>query len=175
MKRFILWAPLIVFLGFLAVFLFGLGREPENTIRSQMIGKPMPEFALEASLPSHPPLSAADLRKGVPRLVNVFASWCIPCRAEAPQLMALKQSGVPIDGVAIRDKPEDVASFLGEWGDPFDRIGADPNSKVQFALGSAGVPETFLVDGKGIIRLQHIGVIYPEDVPTILAAWQSAR
>jgi cytochrome c biogenesis protein CcmG/thiol:disulfide interchange protein DsbE len=82
---------------------------------------------------------------------------------------------VLIDGVAIRDKPEDVAAFLGEWGDPFDRIGADPNSKVQFALGSAGVPETFLVDGKGIIRLQHIGVIYPEDVPAILAAWQSAR
>jgi cytochrome c biogenesis protein CcmG/thiol:disulfide interchange protein DsbE len=175
MRRLILWAPLIVFLAFLAIFLFGLRREPENTIRSQMIGKPMPEFALQASLPSHRPLSAADLRKGAPRLVNVFASWCIPCRAEAPQLMALKQRGVPIDGVAIRDRSEDVAGFLAEWGDPFDRIGADPNSKVQFALGSSGVPETFVVDGKGIIRHQHIGDIRPEDVPTILAAWEAAR
>ena len=175
MRRMILWAPLIVFLGFLAVFLFGLGREPENVIRSQMIGKPMPEFALQASLPSHPPLSAADLRKGSPRLVNVFASWCIPCRAEAPQLMALKQRGVPIDGVAIRDRSEDVAAFLAQWGDPFDRIGADPTSKVQFALGSSGVPETFVVDGKGFIRHQHIGDIRPEDVPAILAAWEAAK
>ena len=175
MRRMILWAPLIVFLGFLAVFLFGLGREPENVIRSQMIGKPMPEFALQASLPSHPPLSAADLRKGSPRLVNVFASWCIPCRAEAPQLMALKQRGVPIDGVAIRDRSEDVAAFLAQWGDPFDRIGADPTSKVQFALGSSGVPETFVVDGEGVIRHQHIGDIRPEDVPAILAAWEAAK
>ena len=175
MRRLILWAPLIVFLGFLAVFLFGLGRDPENTIRSQMIGKPMPEFALEAALPSHPTLGAADLRKGGPRLVNVFASWCIPCRAEAPQLMALKQRGVPIDGVAIRDRSEDVAAFLAEYGDPFDRIGADPTSKVQFALGSSGVPETFVVDGKGVIRHQHIGDIRPEDVPAIVAAWEAAR
>jgi cytochrome c biogenesis protein CcmG, thiol:disulfide interchange protein DsbE len=175
MRRLILWAPLIVFLGFLAVFLFGLGREPENTIRSQMIGKPMPEFALQASLASHPPLSAADLRKGAPRLVNVFASWCIPCRAEAPQLRALRQRGLPIDGVAIRDRSEDVAAFLAEWGDPFDRIGADPTSKVQFALGSSGVPETFVVDGKGVIRHQHIGDIRPEDVPAIVAAWEAAK
>ena len=175
MNRMILWAPLLVFLAFLAIFLFGLGREPETAIRSQMIGKKMPEFALQAVLPSHPPLSAADLRSGRPRLVNVFASWCIPCRAEAPQLMALKSRGVPIDGVAIRDRPEDVATFLAKWGDPFDRIGADPTSKVQFALGSSGVPETFVVDGKGIIRHQHIGDVRPEDVAAILAAYEAAQ
>ena len=175
MKRAILWAPLLVLIAFIAIVVVGLRREPENVIRSQMIGKPMPEFALAASLPSHPPLSAADLRKGSPRLVNVFASWCIPCRAEAPQLMALKQRGIPIDGVAIRDRSEDVAAFLAEWGDPFERIGADPTSKVQFALGSSGVPETFVVDGKGVIRHQHIGDIRPEDVPTILAAWEAAK
>jgi cytochrome c biogenesis protein CcmG/thiol:disulfide interchange protein DsbE len=175
MNRMVLWAPLLIFIAFLAIFLFGLGREPENQIRSQMIGKAMPDFALAASVPSHPPLAAADLRAGKPRLVNVFASWCLPCRAEAPQLMALKQKGVPIDGVAIRDRSEDVAAFLAEWGDPFDRIGADPTSKVQFALGSSGVPETFVVDGKGIIRHQHIGDIRPEDLATILAAYEAAR
>lgn len=175
MKKLILWAPLALLTIFLVVVAFGLTREPENVIRSQMIGKPMPEFALQAALPSHPPLAAADLRKGAPRLVNVFASWCIPCRAEAPQLMVLKQRGVPIDGIAIRDRSEDVAAFLAEWGDPFDRIGADPTSKVQFALGSSGVPETFIVDGKGVIRHQHIGDIRPEDVPVIVAAWEAAK
>jgi cytochrome c biogenesis protein CcmG/thiol:disulfide interchange protein DsbE len=175
MRRLVLWAPLLVFVAFLLVFLFGLDREPENVIRSHMIGKPMPAFALQASVPAHPGLSIADLRSGKPHLVNVFASWCIPCRAEAPQLMALKQRGVPIEGVAIRDRSEDVAAFLADWGDPFDRIGADPTSRVQFALGSSGVPETFLVDGKGVIRHQHIGDIRPEDLPGIVAAWQAAQ
>src|SRR3546814_17371751 len=70
-------------------------------------------------------LKSSQLADGRPRLVNVFASWCIPCSAEAPQLEALKAAGVPIDGIAIRDRPEDVAMFLREYGNPFDRIGAD--------------------------------------------------
>jgi cytochrome c biogenesis protein CcmG/thiol:disulfide interchange protein DsbE len=89
--------------------------------------------------------------------------------------MALKRRGVPIDGVAIRDRSEDVARFLAESGDPFERIGADPASRVQFALGSSGVPETFVVDGKGVIRHQHIGDIRPENVEQIVAAWEAAR
>jgi len=175
MKRPLLWLPLLVFVVFLLIFAFGLNREPENVIRSRMIGKPMPDFALQPSVPGHAGLSIADLRSGRPRLVNVFASWCVPCRAEAQQLMALKQRGIPIDGVAIRDRSEDVATFLAQYGDPFDRIGADPQIKVQFALGSSGVPETFVVDGKGIIRHQHIGDIRPEHMPAIVAAWESAR
>lgn len=175
MKRPLLWVPLLVFAVFLSVFAFGLNREPETAIRSQMIGKPMPDFALRPSVPGHAGLSSADLRTGQPRLVNVFASWCVPCRAEAPQLMALKQRGIPIEGVAIRDRSEDVANFLASWGDPFDRIGADPESRVQFALGSSGVPETFVVDGKGIIRHQHIGDIRSEHMAAIVAAWEAAR
>jgi cytochrome c biogenesis protein CcmG/thiol:disulfide interchange protein DsbE len=175
MRRLVLWAPLLVFLAFLAIFLFGLDRDPENIIRSRMIGKPMPEFALKPMVPSHPGLRIADLRDGRPHLVNVFASWCMPCRAEAPQLMALKRRGIPIQGVAIRDRSEDVAAFLAGWGDPFDRIGSDPTSRVQFGLGSSGVPETFVVDGKGIIRHQHIGDIRPEDMAGIVAAYEAAR
>jgi cytochrome c biogenesis protein CcmG/thiol:disulfide interchange protein DsbE len=144
-------------------------------IRSKMVGKPVPEFALQPAVPSHPPLSAADLRRGRPRLLNVFASWCAPCKVESPQLLALKRAGVPIDAVAIRDRPEDVARFLAEWGDPFERIGADPQTKVQFALGSSGVPETFVIDGNGIIRHQHIGDIRAEDLDDILAAYEAAR
>jgi cytochrome c biogenesis protein CcmG/thiol:disulfide interchange protein DsbE len=175
MKRFFLWLPLAVFLAFLVTVAIGLNRPADTQIRSQMIGKPMPDFALAPAVASHPPLAASDLRKGRPRLVNVFASWCVPCKAEAPQLERLKRSGVPIDGVAIRDRSEDVARFLAEWGDPFERIGADPDSKVQFALGSSGVPETFVVDGNGIIRHQHIGDIRPENVAEILAAWEAAK
>jgi cytochrome c biogenesis protein CcmG/thiol:disulfide interchange protein DsbE len=89
--------------------------------------------------------------------------------------MALKRQGLPIQGVAIRDRSDDVAGFLAQWGDPFDRIGADPESRVQFALGSSGVPETFVVDGKGVIRHQHIGDIRPEDMATIIAAYEAAR
>ena len=175
MKRLLLWLPLAVFVVFLVTVAVGLRKPPETQIRSRMIGKAMPEFALEPAVPSHPALGAADLRSGKPRLVNVFASWCLPCKAEAPQLLALKRRGIPIDGVAIRDRSEDVARFLADSGDPFERIGADPASRVQFALGSSGVPETFVVDGKGVIRHQHIGDIRPENVPEILAAYEAAR
>ncbi|HEY7809566.1 MAG TPA: DsbE family thiol:disulfide interchange protein [Allosphingosinicella sp.] len=175
MKRLILWLPLALFLAFLAVVAVRLGGKQDPSIRSQLIGKPMPEFALKAAAPGHPGLSAADLRTGQPRLLNVFGSWCIPCQVEAPQLLALKARGVPIDAVAIRDRPEDVAHFLARHGDPFQRIGDDPQSRVQFALGSSGVPETFVVDGKGIIRHQHVGEIRPENVPALIAAWEAAK
>src|SRR3546814_8433516 len=97
------------------------------------------------------------------------------CRAEAPQLEALKAAGVPIDGIAIRDRPEDVAMFLREYGNPFDRIGADMQSSVQIALGSSGVPETFLIAGKGIIREQIQGVILADQVPEIVAKLEAMK
>jgi cytochrome c biogenesis protein CcmG/thiol:disulfide interchange protein DsbE len=157
------------------MFIFGLGRSPDKVITSHLIGQPLPSFVLPAAVPGQPGLSAKDLATGQPRLLNVFASWCIPCAAEAPQLMALKQAGVPIDAIAIRDRPEDVAVFLERWGNPYARIGSDASSQVQIALGSSGVPESFVIDGKGIIRHQHIGDIRPEHIPTILTALQAAR
>ena len=175
MKRLILWLPLALFVAFLALVAFRLGGGQDAKIRSQMIGKPMPEFVLKQAVAGHPPLSTADLRSGKPRLVNVFGSWCIPCRVESPQLMALKARGVPIDAIAIRDTPQDVARFLAQNGDPFERIGDDPRSQVQFALGSSGVPETFVVDGNGVIRHQHIGEVRPENVPELIAAWEAAK
>lgn len=175
MRRLILWAPLAVFLAFALVVAISLRTPSDTRIRSAMIGKPMPEFMLVAAVPSHPPLTRVGLQSGQPRLVNIFASWCVPCKAEAPQLLALKRRGVPIDGIAIRDRREDIAAFLAEYGDPFTRIGSDPDSRVQMAIGSSGVPETFIVDGRGIIRYQHIGDIRPEHVPEILAAYEAAR
>jgi cytochrome c biogenesis protein CcmG/thiol:disulfide interchange protein DsbE len=175
MKRLILWLPLALFVAFLGLVAFGLGGEKDNAIRSRMIGKPMPEFVLQAAAPGHAPLSSADLKSGQPRLVNIFGSWCIPCRVESPQLMALKQRGVPTDAIAVRDTPKDVARFLAKFGDPFERIGDDPRSQVQFALGSSGVPETFVIDGKGVIRFQHVGEIRAEDLPELIAAWEAAK
>jgi len=175
MKRLILWAPLAVFAVFLAVVAVGLYAPGDRTVESQLIGQPVPDFQLPASLPQRPGLSTAALRRGQPRLVNVFASWCIPCRAEAPQLAELARRGVPIDGIAVRDRPQDLAGFLATYGDPFASIGADNDRRVQLALGSAGVPETFVVDGSGIIRHQHIGAIMPQDMPDILAAYEAAR
>ncbi|MDB5722516.1 MAG: DsbE family thiol:disulfide interchange protein [Alphaproteobacteria bacterium] len=175
MRRVIIWAPLAVFALFLTMFAATLRNPVSPTIVSQMIGKPMPDFALQPAVANHPPLSATDLRTGQPHLVNVFASWCIPCKVEAPQLMALKRRGIPVQGVAIRDRSEDVAQFLADSGDPFDRIGSDPTSRVQFMLGSSGVPETYVVDGHGVIRHQHIGDIRPEDLDGVVAAYEAAK
>ena len=175
MKRQILWVPLGLFLVFVAMVVIGLRHGDDNLVPSQMIGKPMPDFALQPVVPNHQGLALAALKSGQPKLVNVFASWCLPCRVEAPQLAALKARGVPIEGIAIRDRTEDVAGFLGQYGDPFDRIGSDPQSRVQFDLGSSGVPESYIIDGKGVIRLQHIGDIRPEDVEGIVQAWEAAK
>jgi cytochrome c biogenesis protein CcmG/thiol:disulfide interchange protein DsbE len=175
MKRLIIWLPLALFLIFLAVFAGGLIRPESKTIRSQLVGKPMPAFALLPAVDGKPGLASQALADGKPHLVNIFASWCIPCAAEAPQLQQLAEAGVPVYGVAIRDRQEDLMRFLARNGDPYRAIGADTNSSVQIALGSSGVPETFIVDGKGIIRHQHIGDIRPEDVPGIMSALGDAK
>jgi cytochrome c biogenesis protein CcmG/thiol:disulfide interchange protein DsbE len=105
----------------------------------------------------------------------VFASWCPPCVAEAPQLMKLKQAGVAIDGVATADTAEGMQTFLSRNGDPFARIGDDRNRATQFAFGSAGVPETFVIDGAGRIAYQHIGDVRADDVPVLLAQLEKAK
>ena len=175
MSRAIRFAPLLLLLLVLGALVWRLAIPADPTIRSRLEGQPLPQFALPAALPNKPTLASANLATGSPRLVNIFASWCVPCIAEAPVLADLKRRGVAIDGIAIRDRPEDLAAFLANHGDPFDRIGADNDSRVQLALGSSGVPESFVVDGQGIIRFQHVGPIMPQDVGTILAEMEKAR
>lgn len=174
-RRLILLAPLALLLLFIAAVAWRLARPSDNVIRSKLEGRALPAFVLPPAIPGKPGLTSADLARGQPRLVNIFASWCVPCIAEAPLLMRLKQEGVAIDGIAIRDRGEDVAGFLAEHGDAFDRIGSDSESQVQIALGSSGVPESFVVDGRGIIRAQHVGPIGEQDLPAIRQALESAR
>ncbi len=174
-SRWVLFVPLAIMALLFGAFVYRLTVPAETLIESQWIDKPMPLFDLPPATEGVAGLKSSDLADGKPRLVNVFASWCIPCRAEAPQLEALHAAGVPIDGIAIRDRPEDVAAFLQENGNPFDRIGSDVQSSVQIALGSSGVPETFLVDGKGVIREQIQGVILQDDVPRIMAKLEAMK
>jgi cytochrome c biogenesis protein CcmG/thiol:disulfide interchange protein DsbE len=175
MRRLVLWVPLGAFVLFLAVVAKTLFFPAGTAVYSGLIGKAMPEFRLPAAMPGRPGLSAESLRQGRPQIVNIFASWCGPCRTEARQLGELARSGLPVVGIAIRDRQEDLAAFLDTYGDPFSAIGADVDRRVQLNLGSVGVPETFIVDGRGIIRYQHIGEIKAEHIPTIIAAYEAAR
>lgn len=166
--RLALWLPLAAFIGFFALFALGLYSPDDRQHPSKLIGKPLPAFALPAAASDRPALASGDL-SGQPKLLNVFASWCVPCIAEAPVLAQMAASGITIEGIAIRDRPADVARFLARHGNPYRAIGADNDSSVQLALGSSGVPETFVIDSKGIIRFQHIGPITEGDVPLIRA------
>lgn len=175
MKGWILWTPLLLFALFIGLFVGGLMKPDDHVITSKMIGKPLPAFVLPAAASDRPGLNARELATGKPRLLNIFASWCVPCAAEAPQLMALRQAGVEIDGIAIRDARADVDAFLVRNGNPYSRIGLDARSEVQLALGSSGVPETFLIDGKGVILDQHVGDIRADDIAQILARLRQAQ
>jgi cytochrome c biogenesis protein CcmG/thiol:disulfide interchange protein DsbE len=169
-----LWLLVALVAGLFALFAVQLSRPKSDFVESAMVGKPVPEFALEPAVDIRPGLSSTDFADGKPRLLNIFASWCVPCAAEAPQLAALEQQGAEIVAVAIRDRPQDVAAFLRAYGNPFSRIGADEISQVQLDLGSSGVPETFVIDGKGVIRYQHIGDIRDSDVPKLLEELRKA-
>ena len=172
--RVFLWVLVVLVVGVLGLFAYQLRQPKDEFVESAMIGKPIPAFDLPAAVSDRPGLSSHDLADGRPKLLNVFASWCVPCAAEAPQLARLEASGANIVAVAIRDRPEDVAAFLGAYGNPFSRIGKDDISAVQLSIGSSGVPETFVIDGGGVIRYQHIGDIRDSDVSVLLAELREA-
>jgi cytochrome c biogenesis protein CcmG/thiol:disulfide interchange protein DsbE len=169
-RRAILWLPLGLILVLFAVFWVGLHKQENHDIASQMVGNPLPPFTLAAALAEQPGVSTADFRDGRPRLLNIFASWCVPCVAEVPVLLRLKAMGIDVVGIAIHDTTPALTEFLGKNGNPYSRIGLDETSRLQIAIGSSGVPETFVIDGQGRIVRQHIGVVADDDIPTLLAA-----
>ena len=174
-RKLILWLPFGICAAFFVVFLLGLLHPDDHVIASQMVGKPLPEFNTPAAIPGQPGAATADFRDGKPRLLNIFASWCVPCVQEIPVLMRLKAAGAEIDGLAIHDSTAELSRFLDTNGNPYTRIGLDNNGQAQIAFGSAGVPETFVVDGKGAIVYQHIGVVTEADMPKLLTLLEQTK
>jgi cytochrome c biogenesis protein CcmG/thiol:disulfide interchange protein DsbE len=168
------WLLLALVAGLFGLFAYMLTQPKDEFVKSAMVGERIPAFDLPPAVADRPGLSSRDLADGKPKLLNVFASWCVPCAAEAPNLAKLEAAGANIVAVAIRDRPEDVARFLEAYGNPFSRIGKDDISAVQLSIGSSGVPETFVIDGKGVIRYQHIGDIRDDDVALLLAKLREA-
>ena len=175
--RYILFGlPLIALLALVAVFAVSMDRDP-GLVRSALIDKPAPSFAMPA-VPELgvPGFDTAALR-GEVTVVNVFASWCIPCRDEHPLLVALKDiTGVRLFGINQSDAPENARAFLAELGNPYDAVGADRDRRVSIDWGVYGVPETFVVDAQGIITFKHVGPLTAEAVETeLLPAIEAAR
>jgi cytochrome c biogenesis protein CcmG/thiol:disulfide interchange protein DsbE len=175
MSRAVRFAPLALLVLIIAALVWRLASPADRNVHSTLEGKPVPPFSLPQAVALRPALSSTDLSSGQAHLVNIFASWCVPCITEVAVLQKLKARGVRIDGIAVRDRPADLAEFLTSNGNPYERIGSDRQSDVQIALGSSGVPETFIVDGRGIIRFQKIGPIEAVDVPMILSKLEQAR
>jgi len=148
--------PLAVFGLLAAAFYWGLWNN-DDRLPSTLIGKPVPEFALPPIEGRQDGLSSADLQ-GQVSLVNVWASWCVPCRTENPLLVELAKAGtVPIYGINYKDDPEEALAFLEELGDPFTRIGADRSGRAAIDWGVYGLPETFVIDAEGRIAYKHVG------------------
>lgn len=175
MRNRLIWMPLVIFVLIGGAMIYGLTRPKSDYVQSQMVGQKLPAFAMPPATPGIDGFSNTDFARGKPRLLNIFASWCLPCIAEAPNLEVLSAEGVEIYGIALRDKPEDVAAFLKNYGNPYTRIGADNDMRIQLMLGSSGVPESYIIGSDGTILYQHIGDIREEHVPMLLAKIKAAK
>jgi len=163
MTRVLAFLPLLGLALLVALSGFLLTRGGERaTFSSGLIGRPAPAYEL-ARLDGGPALNS-EARAGRPYVINMFASWCTPCRAEHPQLMALEAAGVDIVGVAYKDRPDAAARFLAQLGNPYTDVALDPRGRFALEVGTTGVPESFVVGSDGTILAVHRGPLLPEDV-----------
>jgi cytochrome c biogenesis protein CcmG, thiol:disulfide interchange protein DsbE len=162
MRRLLYLLPLAAFAAVAIWFAVGLTRDPAK-LPSALLDRPMPEFALPALAGTDTPALATANLKGKVALVNVFASWCIPCRAEHPLLMTMSRDpAIVVYGISYKDHAEDSVRFLRELGNPYAAIGHDLDGRIGIDWGVYGVPETFVIDRDGRIRHKHIGPITPQ-------------
>ncbi len=165
-RSLLLFLPLVAFAAFMGVVILPLlrGTDPSR-VPSALIGKPVPAFALPAVAGlDRPGLDSADLRTGEVTILNVFASWCVPCREEAPALTALSASGRRMVGIAYKDRAESTKAFLGEGGDPFKAVGSDAQGRTGIDFGVYGVPETYVIKGDGTIAAKIVGPLTDDNI-----------
>jgi cytochrome c biogenesis protein CcmG/thiol:disulfide interchange protein DsbE len=173
-RRLIVLLPLLVFLAIAALFLFRLGSGDPSKLPSALIGRPVPDTPLPP-IPGLardgapvPGIANADF-KGAVSLVNVWASWCVPCHDEAPLLMKLAEDKrIRIIGINYKDQPENARRFIGRYGNPFAAVGADTNGRASIDWGVYGVPETFVIDRDGRIAYKLVGPITADNLETAL-------
>ena len=161
--RVILWAPLASAVLLIGLFAIALTRGEDDDAGDTRIDRPLPALPLEAA-PGFAGYDPAAIDG--PYLLNVWASWCPPCRVEHPTLQTLHEAGVPIYGVVYKDEPGDARAFIARFGDVWTAQMADPGGRAAIELGVTGPPETFIVDGEGVVRARFRGAITPE-------IWQS--
>lgn len=168
--------PVLIFAGLAVLFAVQLIRGPSSAIPSTMIGKAAPEFSLPPLAgmmrdnEALPGLATADL-KGKVTLVNIFASWCAPCREEHPKLLELsKDARIRLVGINYKDEPDNARRFLGALGNPYAAIGTDQAGRAAIDWGVYGVPETFVISRAGLILYKHVGPITDESLAGALGA-----
>ena len=175
-RRLVVLVPLIVFAGLTALFLVRLSAGDPSLIPSALIGHPVPQTALPpiaglkrdgAGVPGIDPASFT----GAVTVVNVWASWCVPCHDEAPLLMQLAQDQrLRVIGINYKDTPDNARRFLGRYGNPFGAVGVDGNGRAAIEWGVYGVPETFVVGREGKIVYKLVGPITPDNIDSVLKA-----
>jgi len=166
MRRLLFVLPLLTLALMAGFFAWSLssGRDPAS-IGSVVSGRPAPKLDLPALRPGDPPLTDAALRTGKPVIVNFFASWCTPCLAEHPLFTRLaEREGATIIGIAWKNKRDDALPWLGRLGDPYRLAGLDLDGRTGLDWGLSGVPETYLIDGTGIVRRHFRGPITERDL-----------
>jgi cytochrome c biogenesis protein CcmG/thiol:disulfide interchange protein DsbE len=156
--------PFLIFAVLAGLFWYALHGDDPSLLPSPLIGKTVPDFTLAAlaGLSAEgkdvPGFASADLAQGEPTIVNVFASWCVECLVEHPLLLALaEQPGIRLYGIDYKDDPVSARRFLGRYGNPYRRVGADRSGRVAIDFGVYGVPETYVVTGEGKIAYRHVG------------------
>jgi cytochrome c biogenesis protein CcmG/thiol:disulfide interchange protein DsbE len=164
MRRFGLALPLLVFAVLAGLFWYALQGGDPSRLPSVLIGKSVPQFDLPpidgllADGKDVPGFASADLAQGEPTVVNVFASWCVECQIEHPLLLALgKEPGIRLYGIDYKDDAASARRFLGRYGNPYARVGADASGRTAIDFGVYGVPETYVIGGDGKIAFRHVG------------------
>jgi cytochrome c biogenesis protein CcmG/thiol:disulfide interchange protein DsbE len=165
--RLIAFVPLAALVALVVISIVLLTREGErNRFTEGMVGQQLPAYSL-SRLEGDEPLTSEE-RQGRAYVINLFASWCTPCRAEHAQLMTLQRQGVDVVGIAYKDRPEASAAFLAELGNPFADVGSDPEGRYGLEIGVTGVPETFVVGPDGTIRAAYRGPLTDEALRDVI-------